>query len=625
MNSRTTERDKNKRGSGATRLLRDLVVAFAPPLVAFAGEWSVFAALGSRWLLMVGAVIVSAANGGMLAGLVATITSAALVWWFLVPPVRTLGTTDPRYYLSVVLFLAVGYAISLLHERLRRTTDGLARAARQNHIFAALIENSVDFIGIADPEGLPRYVNPAGRRMVELPGDIAIEDTRIPDYYPPSVRPFAYDVILTEMLANDKWAGETSFRNWRTGAGIPVLDTHFLIRDPLTRRVIGMGTITRDISEQKAQLDLLERTNQQLASTMRELAENQRYLQGLLDYSPNAIVIKDLEGRYVLANNEFRAIAGLGPTVARAKSDAALFPESLARRLRANDQMAIASRKAVVTEESLGDGRDERAYLVTTFPLFGEAVTIFALCGIWTDITKLKDLQRLRDEWTSVIAHDLRQPIGAILMASDLLPELHREAVSAKEQAFIQRIHTAAESLRRMVDDLLDLSVLETKRLKLERRWSNPHDLVRGTVERLAHLPGIARVQVRGETDVPSIFVDSMRIDQVLTNLISNAIKYSDEHSDIIVQIEQREDEVRIAVTNHGRGIAADDLPRLFNRFMRSKETRGSGVPGLGLGLYIAKGVIEAHGGRLWAESKPGQTTTFHVALPISAKVREAA
>jgi PAS domain-containing protein len=141
--------------------------------------------------------------------------------------------------------------------------------------------------------------------MVELPDEARIEDTHIADYYPPDLRAFAQEAILAEMLAKDKWAGETSFRNWKTGARIPVLDTHFLIREPVTRRVIGMATITRDISTQKAQRDALEKTNQRLTATMRELAESQRFLRGVLDYSPNAIVIKNLDGRYVIVNKGF--------------------------------------------------------------------------------------------------------------------------------------------------------------------------------------------------------------------------------------------------------------------------------------------------------------------------------
>src|SRR5947209_14764970 len=135
---------ENAEAAAAVRVLRGAVVALLPSLVAFPIERALFDSTGSRWLLMIAAVIVSAANGGMAAGLIATITSAALVWCFLVPPLETLGAVQPIYYFSVVVFIAIGFAVTLLHERLRRTTDRLAHLARQNQIFAALIENSVD-------------------------------------------------------------------------------------------------------------------------------------------------------------------------------------------------------------------------------------------------------------------------------------------------------------------------------------------------------------------------------------------------------------------------------------------------------------------------------------------------
>ena len=254
-----------------------------------------------------------------------------------------------------------------------------------------------------------------------------------------------------------------------------------------------------------------------------------------------------------------------------------------------------------------------------------ETGRIVGINGTAADITRIKQLQRLHDEWTSVIAHDLRQPISTILMASEFLPELHQGEPNEKEREMVQRIHMAAGSLRRMVDDLLDMSLLEANRLKLERVSAKPHSLVHETLEQLAHLPGIERVRERAVADLPAIQVDPMRIEQVLQNLISNAIKYGDPETEVTVREEQRGNEIEIAVTNHGNGIAPDELPRLFDRFTRSRATRGSGTPGLGLGLYIAKGIVEAHGGRIWAESIPCEVTTFHVALPLSAELQEAA
>jgi len=516
-----------------------------------------------------------------------------------------------------------------------------------------------------------------------------------------------------------------------------------------------MATITRDISTQKAQRDALEHANQRLATAMRDLRESQRFLQRILDYSPNAIVVKSLDGRYIVANNGFRAIRHLGPDEARGKNDADLFPPELAQRLRANDAKALSSGQAVVTEEILTEDGEQCVFVVTKFPLFDDENKIHAICAIWTDIsqrkrdeealarvatdlreaqrvahvcswrfdartkktvwseelyhifgldpaqprqkplyadadnhifsaegrewaraavekaladgspyeteleftrpdgttgwiaargeavrdddgriigisgtaadiTKVKELQRLRDEWTSVIAHDLRQPIGTILMASDFLPEIHGD-MTQKERTIVERVHSAGLTLKRMVDDLLDMSLLEANRLKLEPIAIKPESLVQDTLGRLAHLPGIERVHVSSDPNLTPVLVDPMRIEQVITNLVTNAIKYGDEHTDIDIRVTQRANASEIAVTNRGRGIAPEELPRLFNRFMRSKETRGSGVAGLGLGLYIAKGVAEAHGGRLWAESTSGETTTFHLTLPLAAEMRQAA
>jgi PAS domain S-box-containing protein len=115
-------------------------------------------------------------------------------------------------------------------------------------VFVSFLENSSDFTGIADPDGTPIYVNPAGRRMVGMAPDYPIERTQIPEYYPPEERAFAADVIVKSMIEHGRWEGETYFRHWLTQHAIPVSDAHFVIRDPKTGRTLGLGTITRDIS-----------------------------------------------------------------------------------------------------------------------------------------------------------------------------------------------------------------------------------------------------------------------------------------------------------------------------------------------------------------------------------------
>jgi signal transduction histidine kinase len=243
---------------------------------------------------------------------------------------------------------------------------------------------------------------------------------------------------------------------------------------------------------------------------------------------------------------------------------------------------------------------------------------IVAVSGTAQDITELKELQRQRDEWTSLIAHDLRQPIGVITMAASALPEVHEEAPE-KGHELIKRIAGAADGLARLVDDLLDLSLLEARRLTLDRQWVKPQVLVSETVDRLSHLTAGRRVNIRKPENLPEIFVDQMRIGQVLGNLISNAVKYGDPATDIDVCLEEHGTDVDIAIENHGPGITPEEMGKLFDRFVRTEKARRSHVRGLGVGLYIARELVGAHQGRIWVESTPGETTTFHVTLPSRA------
>ena len=324
-------------GKGETRRGRPawqpVLAAILPPLSAFAFEHFYWATL-TRWLLFNAAVIVSSWLGGLKSGIAATLLSTALVWWYLVPPERTFSRTDPRHLVTAGLFIAIGVTISIFHEQLRRANrraklaleraeranEALARIAKERRIFAALVENAWDFIGIADATGRPVYLNPGGRRMVDLPADFPIEDTKMTEYYTPDAREFASDVILKRMIDEGHWSGETYFRNWRTEKAIPVWDTHFRINDP-DGTVIGFGTITRDMSSLKHARDETEAANRRLQQAMRDLNESQHLLKAVFDHSPNAIVVKDLEGRFLMTNRRFEQILGIGRSELRGKTD----------------------------------------------------------------------------------------------------------------------------------------------------------------------------------------------------------------------------------------------------------------------------------------------------------------
>ena len=744
---------------------RSLLAATIPPITAFLIQ-SMYWLPAVRWSLFYPAVFLASWLGGFRSGIGATFLSTALLWFYFMPPEHSLLKRDPRYYLTAAIFIVLGYVVSALHRQLRRVTRDVAEAliasrkmtARlqrlvdERRMLMTLIENSPDFIGFADEQGTPVYVNPGGRRMIGLDPTFPVRITQIAEFFPPELRDFANSVIVRETFAHGQWQGETRIRNWKTQDTIPVSVHSFQMRDPDTNALRGIGTVTRDISSVIRVRDELEAANRRLTSALHDLAESQRLLQAILDHSPNGIIIKGLDGRYSLINNGLETLTGVSAAAATGKTDFELFPRIVAERFRANDKTVLETGAPLVTEERTELDHGGRVFLVNKFPLLDDQRQIFALCAIWTDITEhkrveealrqsardlreaqrvahvgswswdlhdkmvwseetyrifgrdpkvplpipftpgaevftpestdrlrdaveklvagegpyemelefvrpdgstgwvaargesvhdehgkvvaisgtvedittVKDLQRMREEWTSVIAHDLRQPIGFIEMASEFLPTMHSGVITDREKNMAHRIQSAAQNLARMVDDLLDMSLLEADRLRLERDWVDPRTLVRETIGRLSHLTGERRVRVQDEGGLLPVYVDPMRIGQVLGNLVSNAVKYGEKDSEILVQLCRQDGKVEVAVTNHGKGIDPQDMPRIFSRFARSKSAPGVGVRGLGLGLYIANGVIKAHGGKMWADSTPGGTTTFHLTLPTSAAAKAA-
>lgn len=228
-----------------------IALAMLPPLIALVLQlalWSYFRP--SVWFLFYPAVFLSSWIGGLRAAVIASAMAVAFALWFFLSPEHSFAKPLSEYIASGVFF-TTGALFGIFHDRLRRESEAATAASKERRIFAALIENSSDFIGITDPTGRPIYLNPAGRRMVGLTAEQRVEDTEIPEYYPEDQRAFAANVIVKAMVESGHWQGETAFRNWQTQAAIPVSDTHFMIRDPKTGEILGMGTITRDISDIK--------------------------------------------------------------------------------------------------------------------------------------------------------------------------------------------------------------------------------------------------------------------------------------------------------------------------------------------------------------------------------------
>ncbi len=259
--------------------------------------------------------------------------------------------------------------------------------------------------------------------------------------------------------------------------------------------------------------------------------------------------------------------------------------------------------------------------LASSRPVRNSAGSVVGAVSAFRDISALKDFERMREEWTSIVAHDLRQPIGVISLVTQSLVRRADRLDEPTRQA-LGRLGNAGRTLNRMIEDLLDASRIEARRLRLELADTDIEALAREVVARQAHATVGHAVEVRAAKPVGHARVDPGRIEQVLGNLLSNAAKYGDAEAAIVVSVARSKDTIEVSVSNRGPGIDPAELASIFDRFRRAKGARG---PGFGLGLYICKGLVEAHGGQLSVESVRGETTTFRFTLPAIADALEPA
>lgn len=234
------------------------------------------------------------------------------------------------------------------------------------------------------------------------------------------------------------------------------------------------------------------------------------------------------------------------------------------------------------------------------------------------DLTRLHQLQTMRRDFISNISHELRTPLASLRALVDTLNDGALEDPVAAHR-FLRHMEVEVDALTQMVQELLDLSRIESGNAVLQLADVPAAIMIRHGAERLRTQAERADLTLQIEVDetLPDLHVDVGRVEQVLTNLLHNAIKFTPAGGSITISALPREDEsVVVKVTDTGVGIAYEDQPRIFERFYKADRARSGG--GTGLGLAIAKHIVQAHSGRIWVDSKPGKGSTFYFTLPVA-------
>jgi signal transduction histidine kinase len=233
---------------------------------------------------------------------------------------------------------------------------------------------------------------------------------------------------------------------------------------------------------------------------------------------------------------------------------------------------------------------------------------------------ELTKLDQLKNQFLGMAAHDLRSPLVTVDMYSGYLMDGLAEKLSAEEMECLSIIRSSSTYMLDLVNDLLDISRIESGKLQLHPEEGDLCELVRHVKKLNTAVASRKKLDIHLtlDDDVPRIHFDRLRLEQVMHNLLSNAIKFSHPEGSISIGVRRKEDHILITVADRGVGIAEDERQKLFDIFEHTRPRGTEGEKGTGLGLAIVKKIVVAHGGSIWVESEAGQGTTVFVTLPIA-------
>lgn len=335
------------------------------------------------------------------------------------------------------------------------------------------------------------------------------------------------------------------------------------------------------------------------------IAEERAKLEAIIGGTHDAVIVTDAQNRVLLMNQ-----------AARSAFDVEAVPEVgrlLGEVVRNEGLLALFARmetreEALAEEIPLSDGRTLYASLTP--------VTEVGRIAVMQDISYLKELDKMKSDFVATVSHDLRAPLANIGGYAALLPEAGE--LNETQQEFVRGIKLSAARMTTLISNLLDLGKIEAG-VEMEMKPCQLVTVINEAVDSLREQAGAKEIVLRRDLplELPLVRGNQVRLDQVVSNLVGNAIKFTPEGGTVTVSAGEEKGKVVVEVKDTGIGIAPEDQVHLFEKFYRVRSEETSDIEGTGLGLAIVKSIVEGHGGRVWVQSQPGQGSTFGFALPL--------
>lgn len=351
-------------------------------------------------------------------------------------------------------------------------------------------------------------------------------------------------------------------------------------------------------------------------------ADEKKRLQAILEQLPVGVMVTDIHGTTVHSNKQSDVILGMEMD---GKTNDEIRPLGVSKYNGSQISpskwplsQALTTGKAVVGKEfSLTRTDGKMIHLqISASPIHNHEGEMLAVASIINDITPQKEIDERKDDFVNMASHELKTPITSMKLYLQSLRKRLAQLNDPKAEMTLSRIIYQTDRLQELVSELLDVSRLQTGKLTLNKESFCLNTLINETVEELSAASKNQHLIVESAPKIV-VFADRFRLYQVLTNLITNAIKYSPQNSNIHITLKKQTRSATISVQDFGVGIPKAEQKKIFNRLYQVTDPKKKTFAGLGMGLYISKEIVKRHKGRIWVKSSPGKGSTFYVSLPL--------
>lgn len=387
--------------------------------------------------------------------------------------------------------------------------------------------------------------------------------------------------------------------------------------------------ITTNITKRRNFEEELKKVTRELSTAKIKLEQDNAYDEALLGSIGDGVIVIDKSGKTLFINEQTESLLGFSATEIIGKNWSDVVPQAKDK----DGNILPIEKRAIYLAISSRKKVNDSYYLVkkdkTTIPVAITAAPVLIkddLIGsivVFRDITRETEIDRMKTDFLSIAAHQLRTPLGNTRWNLEMLLAADFGEMRDSQKAVLEQVYTSNQRIIALVNDLLNVSRIEQRRVQNIPELTDIHDIINGAIKEISELSSQKSVivELRTDTNIPKIMIDQKRFREVIQNLLSNAVKYSYPNSKVTIMSELVNKHITLSVADTGIGIPQKDNAQIFSKFFRAENAVLKGTEGTGLGLFVVKAFVEDWDGRVWFESLEGKGTTFYVEIPVKTKV----